>query len=264
LRVDVGELRGIEGQAREIGRAGRAGRSAAAPTYRASAMRARFDWAAASVARLRRSISAPCMPEEVSLRRPPGADARSAVATASAASSIWRAIRRSTSAAYQRASHAVAVSRMTASRVDSSVTHAALRVVFGALRTQPALFLAREFLHHADLRHRHEVARKRPAVGSVGRHVFYADLQLGIRQLAGGTAISQAASTIARCDSSCGDRSTASRSVSANDSGGSAANAGAISSDAIAATAIRAICEQAAAAAPSSADDDGMNPPRTR
>ena len=63
---------------------------------------------------------------------------------------------------------------------------AALGVAFDALRLQPALFRTREFLHQADLRHRHEVAGQRPRVVALGRNVLHAGLELGIGQFTGG------------------------------------------------------------------------------
>ncbi len=57
-------------------------------------------------------------------------------------------------------------------------------IALGALRLELALFRAREFLHQPDLRHRHEIARERPGVRTLGRHVLDADLELRIGQLA--------------------------------------------------------------------------------
>ena len=94
---------------------------------------------------------------------------------------------RSASAEYRRASHAVAASRRTASVVDLDGRRAALGVAQHALRLQLALFGARELLHQADPRHRHEIASERPGVRPFRRNVFDADLELRVRQFARGS-----------------------------------------------------------------------------
>ena len=55
------------------------------------------------------------------------------------------------------------------------------------LRLQFTLFGARELLHQADPRHRHEIAGERPRVGPFRRNVLDAELEFGVGQFARGS-----------------------------------------------------------------------------
>ena len=171
---------------------------------------------------------------------------------------------RSASAANQRASHAAAVSRSMTSRADSIAT--VPRCASFSARCERSLrFSSRgnsciKPIFDMVMKSRVSDQLSAPLVGTFSTPSF----NFGSGSSPAGPAISRAASTMARCDSSCGELRTATCSASASDSGGPDAIASVMnSSTTIAAMTARAGRRRSAMATRGTTKGDGMEPPRT-